>query len=106
MNRRCRQFIQPRAISSIPPASRERVLKISPGWPWKDAFLTCWRRLYTPAITSLTSMNHPGDAKEGMAGAVGTVRTRGSTARPAPESRRTTTPETRPAQSVTGPQER
>ena len=23
----------------------ERVLKISPDWPWKDAFLTCWQRL-------------------------------------------------------------
>jgi hypothetical protein len=25
--------------------ARERVLKISPDWPWKEAFLTCWRRL-------------------------------------------------------------
>jgi Transposase DDE domain group 1 len=25
--------------------ARERILKISPGWPWKDAFLTCWHRL-------------------------------------------------------------
>jgi Transposase DDE domain group 1 len=25
--------------------ARERVLKISPRWPWKDAFLTCWQRL-------------------------------------------------------------
>jgi hypothetical protein len=25
--------------------ARERVLKISPHWPWKDAFLTCWQRL-------------------------------------------------------------
>jgi hypothetical protein len=25
--------------------ARERVLKISPSWPWKDAFLTCWQRL-------------------------------------------------------------
>jgi hypothetical protein len=25
--------------------ARERVLKISPDWPWKDAFLTCWQRL-------------------------------------------------------------
>jgi hypothetical protein len=24
--------------------ARERVLKISPDWPWKDAFLTCWQR--------------------------------------------------------------
>ena len=32
-----------------PPASpihaRQRTLKISPGWPWKEAFLTCWQRL-------------------------------------------------------------
>jgi Transposase DDE domain group 1 len=25
--------------------ARERVLKISPDWPWKDAFLSCWQRL-------------------------------------------------------------
>ena len=25
--------------------ARQRVLKISPAWPWKDAFLTCWERL-------------------------------------------------------------
>jgi hypothetical protein len=25
--------------------ARERVLKISPDWPWKDAFLTCWQPL-------------------------------------------------------------
>jgi Transposase DDE domain group 1 len=25
--------------------ARKRVLKISPDWPWADAFLTCWRRL-------------------------------------------------------------
>jgi hypothetical protein len=32
--------------------ARERVLKISPDWPWKDAFLTCWQRLCTlPAPT-------------------------------------------------------
>ena len=27
--------------------ARQRTLKISPGWPWKDAFLTCWQRLCT-----------------------------------------------------------
>ena len=32
--------------------ARARVLKISRTWPWKDAFLTCWRRLSTlPAPT-------------------------------------------------------
>ena len=25
--------------------ARQRVLKISPDWPWKDAFLTSWQRL-------------------------------------------------------------
>jgi hypothetical protein len=25
--------------------ARARVLKISRTWPWKDAFLACWRRL-------------------------------------------------------------
>jgi hypothetical protein len=25
--------------------ARQRILKISPGWPWKKAFLTCWQRL-------------------------------------------------------------
>jgi hypothetical protein len=27
--------------------ARQRTLKISPTWPWKDAFLTCWQRLST-----------------------------------------------------------
>jgi hypothetical protein len=25
--------------------ARQRILKISPTWPWKEAFLTCWQRL-------------------------------------------------------------
>jgi hypothetical protein len=25
--------------------ARERILKISPDWPWKEAFLSCWQRL-------------------------------------------------------------
>ena len=25
--------------------ARQRSLKISPDWPWKQAFLTCWQRL-------------------------------------------------------------
>ena len=25
--------------------ARQRILKISPDWPWKEAFLTCWKRL-------------------------------------------------------------
>ncbi len=27
--------------------ARQRVLSISPDWPWKEAFLTCWHRLCT-----------------------------------------------------------
>jgi hypothetical protein len=27
--------------------ARERILKISPDWPWTEAFLTCWQRLCT-----------------------------------------------------------
>jgi hypothetical protein len=26
--------------------ARQRILAISPDWPWTDAFLTCWQRLY------------------------------------------------------------
>jgi hypothetical protein len=25
--------------------ARQRTLGISPDWPWKEAFLTCWQRL-------------------------------------------------------------
>ena len=25
--------------------ARQRTLAISPDWPWKEAFLTCWQRL-------------------------------------------------------------
>jgi hypothetical protein len=25
--------------------ARQRVLSISPSWPWKEAFLACWQRL-------------------------------------------------------------
>jgi hypothetical protein len=27
--------------------ARQRIFKISPDWPWKEAFLTCWQRLCT-----------------------------------------------------------
>jgi hypothetical protein len=27
--------------------ARDRILKISPDWPWTEAFLTCWQRLRT-----------------------------------------------------------
>jgi hypothetical protein len=31
--------------------ARQRTLKISPDWPWKEAFLTCWHRLCSmPAL--------------------------------------------------------
>ena len=25
--------------------ARQRILKISPDWPWKQAFIACWQRL-------------------------------------------------------------
>jgi hypothetical protein len=25
--------------------ARQRLLKVSPDWPWKEAFLSCWQRL-------------------------------------------------------------
>ena len=28
--------------------ARQRILKISPDWPWKEAFLTCWQRPCAP----------------------------------------------------------
>jgi len=32
--------------------ARQRVLPVSAGWPWADAFLTCWQRLCAlPALT-------------------------------------------------------
>jgi hypothetical protein len=41
---RCRLWALP---ASLTRHARARVLKISRTWPWKDAFLTCWRRLST-----------------------------------------------------------
>ncbi len=29
----------------LPRHARQRTLAISPDWPWKEAFLTCWQRL-------------------------------------------------------------
>jgi hypothetical protein len=29
--------------------ARQRTLHISPDWPWKEAFLSCWHRLCTLA---------------------------------------------------------
>jgi hypothetical protein len=45
--------LPPRITMHLQPAVRRLtilwiatiVLKISPGWRWKDAFLTCWKRL-------------------------------------------------------------
>ena len=39
---RCRLLSLPARLARH---ARARVLKISRTWPWKDAFLTCWRRL-------------------------------------------------------------
>jgi hypothetical protein len=35
------------AHSRLAAHARQRTLKISPDWPWKDAFLACWQRLCT-----------------------------------------------------------
>jgi hypothetical protein len=89
--------------------ARQRILKISPDWPWKEAFLTCWQRLCAPASTRLTSANHHGNAKGGPSrrrrsrfapGHAGRHRTT------APATQTDTTPETTArTQSVTGRQE-
>jgi hypothetical protein len=43
---RSRSFSISNRIWHIPARpARQRLLKISPDWPWKDAFLACWQRL-------------------------------------------------------------
>jgi hypothetical protein len=33
------------AVTPLTRHAQQRVLKISPDWPWKDALPTCWQRL-------------------------------------------------------------
>ncbi len=90
------------------PSRPRRVLKISPHWASKKAFLTCWQRLCR-ARTGLTSTISPSKTKGAAPGAVGAGArpgTPGSTTRPRAENQTDTTTETRaPAQSVTVPRE-
>ena len=39
--------------------ARQRILKISPGWPWKDGVPHLLAAALRPASTRLTSTNHP-----------------------------------------------
>ena len=85
--------------------ARRRILKISPDWPWQDAFITCWNRLCALPRAQLTSANWPDDTKGDAA------RPRGSRCRPGHAGQHPTPPartETdmklknrQPAQSVT-----
>jgi hypothetical protein len=88
--------------------ARQRILKISPDWPWKRAFLTCWQRLCAlPAPPGQHQLPHlherrttPARSEPVRTGHPGHHRTT------APDSQTDTTAETRaPARSVTGPQE-
>jgi hypothetical protein len=47
--------------------ARERILKISPDWPRKDAFLCCWQRLCALPAPRLTSTISPSGTKGGTA---------------------------------------
>ena len=51
--------------------ARKRILKISPDWPWKDAFLDLLAPALRPARTRLTSTQLPTTRKESRPGAVG-----------------------------------
>ena len=87
--------------------ARQRILKISPDWPWKDAFLTCWRRLC--ALPAPHDQHEPLRQRERRTTPAPSepVRTRAyralSTAT-APAANRHQTRNQAPAQSVTGPQ--
>ena len=77
--------------------------KISPDWPWKDAFLTCWQRLCTlpaPSPTNATRTTPP-NAKGESTGAVGAGAhpgTPGTTTRPVAGSK--PTPDPKPGAST------
>ena len=56
--------------------ARQRVLKISPDWPWKDAFLTCWHRLCTLPAPARPARTTPAARKEAWPARSEPVRTR------------------------------
>jgi hypothetical protein len=35
--------------------ARQRTLAISPDWPWKQAFLTCWQRLCAQGASTISN---------------------------------------------------
>src|SRR5215469_12001446 len=89
--------------------ARERVLKISPDWPWKDAFLTCWRRLC--ALPAPADQHQPPQRHQRRHSPARSepVRTRAHRAPSHGHPRQPNRHHTRnraPAQSVTGPQRR
>ena len=43
--------------------ARKRILKISPDWPWNEAFLICWQPALRHPRAQLTSTNRPGDTE-------------------------------------------
>jgi hypothetical protein len=77
--------------------ARERVLKISPDWPWKDAFLTCWQRLCALPAPARPAPSVPTTREETQPGAVGAgahPSTPGTTARPPAPTKQTLHPKT------------
>jgi hypothetical protein len=86
--------------------ARQRVLKISRTWPWKEAFLACWQRLCAPDGTRLTSHPVPATRKGATPGAVGagaSPSTSGSTVTHRKSTNQTPQPKTGTTQSVTSP---
>ena len=89
--------------------ARQRILKISPHWPWKQAFLTCWQRLCAlPAPADQHRPSQRNDRRHSPARSE-PVHTRARRASPRGRPRQPSRHHTRnraAAQSVTGPQER
>ena len=70
--------------------ARQRVLKLSRTWPWKDAFLACWQRLCALPALALTSYLFPASRKGARTGTVGASTcpsiSRGTAARRKPQN--------------------
>jgi hypothetical protein len=89
--------------------ARERVLKTSPDWPWKDAFLTCWQRLCALPAPARPARTTPATRKEAWPARSEPAPTRAPRAPPHDRPRKANRHHTRnraSAQSATGPQER
>ena len=97
--------------------ARQRILKISPDWPWKQAFLTCWQRLCVRGRNDFCwelPCQHPPDqheppqaTREEHPARSEPVRTRAPREPHAPSAPRTNGHEAKkrkPAHSVTRPQ--